>query len=127
MAKSKVVSKSKANSKSKSKSNTLPEGYKVIQRAPNWDAEKNPVVEGKRGPIYNVTLNKGKPDARTVHVMTVSDESLGDVTVWESGMLSDLFERTHEGDTVRIEYLGVGKAAKKGQNPPKLFSAAVKA
>lgn len=128
MAKSKVTSKSKSQSKSKSKSksNVLPEGYKVIQRAPNWDAVKHPVVEGTRSALYLVKLNKGKKDERSVHVMTVTDATLGDVTVWESGMLADLFERTKEGDVVRIEYLGEGKPSKPGQNPPKLFSAAVK-
>jgi hypothetical protein len=130
MAKSKSVSKSKSNTKSnaksKSKSNVLPDGYKVIQRAPNWDAVKNPVIEGVRGEVFSVKLNKGKKDERSVNVMTVTDRTLGDVTVWESGMLSDMFERTKAGQTVRIEYLGEGKPAKAGQNPPKLFSAAVK-
>jgi hypothetical protein len=128
MAKSKVTSKSKSNTKSKAKSKSavLPEGYKTIQRAPNWDAVRHPVIEGVRSAIYSVKLNKGKKDERAVSVMTVTDETLGDVTVWESGMLADLFGRTKEGDIVRIEYLGEGKAAKPGQNPPKLFSAAVK-
>lgn len=36
----------------------LPDGYKVIGRAPNWDVDKHPVIEGVRGETKVVTLNQ---------------------------------------------------------------------
>jgi hypothetical protein len=133
MAKSKAKSAPKAAKKSasKSKTPTLPSGYKVIGRAPNWDPEKDGVISGERGPTREVDFaqpaKKGqkKGETRTVRTMVVNDETIGAVTVWESGMLTDFFDQTEEGDDVRIEFLGLGRA-KPGQNAPKLFSCGVK-
>ena len=127
MAKAKAKSKtpSKRNSKLKRTAGpTLPNGYKVIGRAPNWDVDKHPVIEGERGEAREVTLDEGTKKERTVRTMIVQDSDVGAVTVWESGMLRDMFDQTEEGDKVRIEYLGEG-TAKRGQNAPKLFSCAV--
>lgn len=107
--------------KAKELSGTLPNGYKVIGRAPNWDPEKDSVVEGKRGPTREITMDEGKKKERTLRNCIVQDDTLGAVTVWESGMLRDFFDDTEDGDMVRIEFLGFGKA-KPGQNAPKLFS-----
>jgi hypothetical protein len=131
-AKSKAKSNTKAKSnfkrKSVAKAPTLPSGYKVIGRAPNWDPEKDEVIEGERGETKEVTFNegvkKGPNKERTVRTMIVQDETIGAVNVWESGMLRDLFDQTEAGDKVRIEFLGYGEA-KKGQNAPKLFSCGV--
>jgi hypothetical protein len=123
MAKAKA--KAKAKSKAKSKPITLPSGYKVIGRAANWDIEKHPVIEGERSEAREVTFDEGTKKERTVRTMIVVDETLGALTVWESGGLRDLFDQTEEGDVIRIEYLGLGKA-KKGQNAPRLFSCAMK-
>lgn len=134
MAKAKSKLNSKLKTKSKRNSNdspTLPDGYKVIGRAPNWDPEKNPLLVGERGPTKEVEFvqppKKGqkKGETRTVRTMVVTDETIGPRTVWESGMLVDFFDNTEDGDSVRIEYLGLG-TAKKGQNAPKIFSCAVK-
>jgi len=127
-SKLKAKSNAKLNRKSVAKSPTLPSGYKVIGRAPNWDPEKDEVIEGERGETKEVTFNegvkKGPNKERVVRTMIVQDETIGAVNVWESGMLRDLFDQTEAGDKVRIEYLGLGQA-KKGQNAPKLFSCGV--
>jgi hypothetical protein len=122
-AKSKSVARSTRNSKSKS-TPVLPNGYKVIGRAPNWDVEKHPVIVGERGEVKEVTMDAGTKKERDVRTFILQDETLGAVTVWESGMLRDLFDQTEPGDKVRIEYLGLG-TAKRGQNAPKLFSCGV--
>lgn len=125
MAKAKSKSKVKSTSKRKStKAPLLPNGYKVIGRAPNWNPESNPIIDGERGEVRAVTMDEGTKKERDVRTFIVQDETLGAVTVWESGMLRDLFDQTEEGDKVHIEYLGLGKA-KRGQNAPKLFSCAV--
>jgi hypothetical protein len=132
MAKAKSKSKSKSNTTSKRKSvakaPVLPNGYKVVGRAPNWDPEKDPIIEGERGEIKTVTFNegvkKGANKERDVRTFIVQDETLGAINVWESGMLRDLFDQTEAGDKVRIEYLGLG-TAKRGQKAPKLFSCGV--
>lgn len=120
MAKSKAPAKAKA--KVKSTAPTLPSGYKVIGRAPNWDVEKNPKIAGVRGPASEVPFapKKKGEKKRTVRTMVVTDETIGPVNVWESGMLRDLFDQTEEGDEISIEYLGLGEA-KKGQNAPRMF------
>lgn len=127
-AKAKAKAKSKAG-KSKSKSVTLPNGYKVIGRAPNWDMEKHPVIEGVRGEekevVFTDPKKKGKEAKRTVRTFVLMDDTIGAVNVWESGGLRDLFDQTQDGDHIRIEFLGLGDA-KKGQNPPRLFSCSMK-
>jgi hypothetical protein len=104
----------------------LPDGYKVIGRAPNWDAEKHPTLEGVRGETKEVTLNAGTKDEQDVNCVVVVSDEIGAVTVWESTGLRDLFEQTEDGDTVRIEYLGTIPAKKKGHNPMRTYSCAVK-
>jgi len=120
------MAKAKAKAKSVSKSNSLPNGYKVIGRAPAWDHEKHPVLCGERGPTQEVTFDKGTKKERTQRLCVVQDETLGAVTLWESSTLRDFFDQTEEGNDIRVEFLGMGPA-KKGQNPPKLFSTGVKA
>lgn len=112
--------KAKAKAKVKAKAASLPEGYKALERHPNWDFEKNPVINGVRGKGFSKTGKFGKQ-----RYCTVNDDTLGTVTVWESGMLSDFFDQTNEGDSVRIEFRGFGPA-KKGQKAPRLFNVAVK-
>jgi len=129
MAKAKA--KASKGKKASNKVPTLPSGYKVIGRAPNWDVEKHPVIEGVRGETREVEFTqpkkKGqkKAEVRIARTTVVTDETLGPVTVWESSMLGDFFDNTEDGDQVRLEFLGYG-TAKSGQNPPKLFSCAVK-
>jgi hypothetical protein len=121
----KAKKQTKKQTKSKSKTPTLPNGYKVIGRAPNWNFEKDTIVEGERGETHEIIMDKGKKSERVVRNFIMQEETVGAITIWESSMLKDLFDQTEEGETVRIEFLGYGDA-KKGQNPPKLFSVAVK-
>lgn len=131
MATKKKSTKTQTKTKSKVKRGSvaavhLPNGFKVIGRAPNWEPEKNPVIEGERGPTNTMTMDEGKKTEREVRNCVVQDAELGAVTVWESGMLRQFFDETDDGDVVRIEFLGLGKPAQRGHNPPKLFSCAVK-
>lgn len=133
-----MVSKTKAASKQKAKAATkrkakfnmktapqLPNGYKVIGRAPNWDVEKHPVIEGVRGKAKSVVMNEGTKKEYEVRTMIVTDDEVGAVTVWESALLTDLFDNTDDGDNIRIEFNGYGPK-KPGQNPPKLFTCGIK-
>jgi hypothetical protein len=119
-----IKKQTKTHKKSKSKTPTLPSGYKVIGRAPNWDFEKNPVVVGERGAEHKVVMDKGTKKERTVRNFILQEETLGAITIWESSMLKQMFDETDEGHNIRIEFLGYGEA-KKNQNAPKLFSCAV--
>jgi len=114
----------KTQTKGKSKTPTLPSGFKVIGRAPNWDFEKNPIVVGTRGAEHEVVMDKGTKKERTIRNFILQEETLGAVTIWESSMLKQMFDETEEDQRIRIEFLGYGEA-KKGQNAPKLFSCAV--
>ena len=104
----------------------LPDGYKVIGRAPNWDVDKHPTIEGVRGETKAVTLNEGTKQEKETNCMVVVTEELGAVTVWESAGLRDLFEQTEDGDTVRIEYVETLAPRKKGQQGMRVFSCALK-
>jgi hypothetical protein len=109
----------------KSASVKLPTGYKVIGRAPAWDVEKHPVIQGVRGKVKPVTVNRGTDDEYTTETMIINDHVLGRVTVWRSAFLEPLFEETDDGDSVRVEFLGYGDA-KKGQSAPKMFDVSTK-
>lgn len=119
----------KAKAKTKRSANNaaanLPEGYKVIERSPTWDCEKDPVLEGVRGEVKQRTFKRdGK--SQVTNYLVVEDDKLGPVTVFESAGLRDFFEQTSEGDTVRIEYVETLKPIKKGQQGMRVFSCAVK-
>ncbi len=94
MAKSKAKANTKAKAKSKAKGVALPDGFRHIGRAPNWDMDKHPVIQGVRGEEKEVEFNangggakkkgvkgKGKGETRTVRTFVVSDETLGAVNV----------------------------------------------
>lgn len=118
---------------SKNQTNTAPQppkGMKVIHGgyAKTWNVDEMPVLEGKvsEGP-KTVTLNKGtkkEADRRCVEV-TTDDGSR--YTLWESAGLAGLFEKLAEAELpvkVWVAFRGLG-TAKKGQNAPKLFDAAI--
>lgn len=104
----------------------LPDGYKVVGRAPNWDADKHPVLEGTRGETKDVTLNAGAKDEKETRCFVVVSEELGAVTVWESAGLRDLFDGTDDGDSIRIEFTHTLPPTKKGHNPMRVYACAVK-
>jgi len=122
----KKVAKTAKRGNKKNAAVHLPDGYKVIGRAPNWDVDKHPVIEGVRGESKVVTLNAGTKQEKDTNCMVIVTEELGALTVWESAGLRDLFEQTEDGDTVRIEYVETLPARKKGQQGMRVFSCALK-
>lgn len=121
MAKAKKQSKQSV-SKVKAKA---PAGYTVLDRPANWDHDNHPVIEGPRGETEEGTVDRGRPTERLQRSMTVVDKTIGAVTVWESGMLRNLFDRTKDGDVVRVEFLGYGEPRNKDESAPKKFTCAV--
>ena len=81
------------------------------------------------GAVRSVDLTIRK-EKKTVRCMEVTRKKSGErFTVWESAALGGLFDsiaETGEGPEVYIRYDGLGKK-KPGQNPPKLFTVAIKA
>jgi hypothetical protein len=126
LAKKAAKKVSKTAKKRASKGVQLPDGYKVIGRAPNWDVDKHPIIEGERGETKIVTLNQGTKDEKDTNCMVVVTPEYGALTVWESAGLKDLFEQTEDGDVVRIEYVETLEPRKKGQQGMRVFSCAVK-
>lgn len=127
--KTKTQTKTKTATRKQSKTGNggvkLPSGYTVIGRAPNWDFDKHAVLEGVRGETHEVVMDEGtKNERKSRNCIVTNDE--GAFTLWESGTLRDFFDQTEDGDQIRVEFLGLGTAKKKGQNAPKLFSTAVK-
>lgn len=102
-----------------------PSGYTVLDRPANWDHDSHPIIEGVRGETEEVVVDKGRPTERLQRSMSVQDKTIGAVTVWESGMLRNLFDRTKEGDTIRVEFLGYGEPRSKDESAPKKFTCAV--
>jgi hypothetical protein len=123
--KAKTVGK-KVATRTANKAVQLPEGYEVIERAPTWDHEANPIINGKRGPIDEMTFGRGTKNEYDAEVMVVSDKNIGDVAVWRSGGLAQLFDDTREGDEVFIQFIGYGEPKEADQQPAKLFKCAVK-
>lgn len=119
------MAKSKAKQSVRKVKAKAPSGYTVLDRAANWDHENHPVIEGVRSETEEGTVDRGRPTERLQRSMTVQDKTIGAVTVWESGMLRNLFDRTKEGDVVRVEFLGYGEPRSKGESAPKKFTCAV--
>lgn len=111
------------------KSSGPPKGMKPLVGgfAKTWDVEEFDTLQGKVGAApKSVTLNKGtkkETDRRCVEVTTEDGERY---TLWESAGLVPLFDAMAEQAPCKIwvKFTGLG-TAKKGQNPPKLFDAAI--
>ena len=110
----------------------VPEGFETIgaSYAATWKPEELKVLHGPvTGGVREVELTIRK-EKKTVRCMEVTRKKSGErYTVWESASLRDLFDQiaeTGEGPEVYIRYDGLGKK-KPGQNPPKLFTVAIKA
>lgn len=130
MARKKKVSK-KVSKKALPKKDALPEGFKKLDNtyAPAWEPEKQKLLHGKvTGGVREVSVNiNGTPtDTRC---MEVTQKKNGErLTLWESAMLGALFDEiieTGEGPEIYVRFDGYGEA-KPNQNPPKLFTIAVK-
>lgn len=126
MALRKSKSVKKVATRTANKAVQLPEGYEVIERAPNWDHEANPIINGVRGESSELTFGRGTRNEYEAECFVVSDKKIGDVAVWKSGGLVQLFEETNPGDEVFIQFTGYGEAKDEDQSPPKLFKCAVK-
>lgn len=111
----------------------IPEGFQQIGGgyAPTWNPE---VGDSLQGPTTSdvktveMTIGRRKQERRCVEI---TDGTSGErVTVWESAVLGQLFDQlvdAGEGTQVYIRFDGLGTAKKAGQNPPKLYTAAIAA
>jgi hypothetical protein len=115
-----IVSTPKGKGRARKDAN-LPAGFKTIERASNWECEKNKIITGVRGPTKDVMV-KGDE----LRCFQVESEEIGPVTVWESSYLRDLFDQTEEGDIVRIQYMGTSKPKFKDHSPTRIFKCAFK-
>ena len=113
-------------------SEPVPEGFEEIGGgyAPTWKPEDLRVLHGPvTGAVREVEMTIGRKK-QTRRCMEVTRKKSGErFTVWESAALGALFDEIAtkgEGPEVYIRYDGLGKA-KPGQNPPKLFTVAIKA
>ena len=113
-------------------SEEIPEGFEEIGGgyAQTWRVEDRAVLHGPvTGGVREVELTIGRKK-QTRRCMEVTAKKSGErFTVWESAALGDLFDQiaeTGEGPEVYIKFKGFGKK-KPGQNPPKLFTVAIKA
>ncbi len=131
---SKKVSKTtaKATASALPASESVPEGFEEIGGgyAPTWKPEEMRVLHGPvTGGVREVEMTIGRKK-QTRRCMEVTAQKSGErFTVWESAALGDLFDRiseTGEGPKVFLRFDGLGKK-KPGQNPPKLFTVAIKA
>lgn len=125
MAKAKAETKAAAT---KSTSQPAPRGMKMIQGgyAKSWNVEEQDTIQGAVNDaprVVQLTQGKKQVERRCIEVKTDSGDRF---TVWESAALGSLFEAITEQAPCKvwIHFLGYG-TAKKGQNPPKLFEAAI--
>jgi hypothetical protein len=128
----KATAKAKATAEALPESEAIPEGFEEIGGgyAPTWRVEELAVLHGPvTGGVRDVELTIGRKK-QTRRCMEVTRKKSGErFTVWESAALGDLFDQiaeTGEGPEVYIRFDGLGKK-KPGQNPPKLFTVAIKA
>lgn len=111
----------------------IPEGMQQLGGgyAPTWkpaaegEALHGIVTGGVR--MVEMTIGRKKQERRCFELTTHGDEQR--FTIWESAALGELFDQVTEhgeGLEVYVRYDGLG-TAKKGQNPPKLFTCAAAA
>lgn len=128
-----MAKKAPATAKALPQSADIPQGMKQIGGgyAPTWDPKEGEAIHGPTTSeikTVEMTIGRKKQERRCVEI---TDQNTGNrVTVWESAALGELFDALAEsgkGTVVYIRFDGLGKARKAGQNPPKLFSAAIAA
>lgn len=111
----------------------IPEGMTQIGGgyAPTWEPDEGDHLHGPTTSAVKtveMTIGRKKQERRCVEI---TDKNTGQrVTVWESAALVELFDamvEAGEGVEVFIQFDGLGKAKKAGQNPPKLYTAALAA
>ena len=113
--------------KKKGKVTKLPKGYEAIsgfgQSWPSDDTKAGDMIEGTITEFDEVDVKRGKKTT-TVQNMKVETKEGQVHTLWESAGLRPLFEY-EEGTIICVIFLGMGKA-KRGQNPPRLYTLGVK-
>lgn len=134
MATAKKTAKKPAKTAKKRKEKPLartqvPEGFKATSSsfAPTWNPwkDKDQPVEltGEWGEEREIEVRRGR-GTQTQRVCNVTTEDGEVYAIWCSSGLVGLFDEAKEGDTVYIHYDGEGPA-KKGQNPPRLFTSGI--
>ena len=128
----KTTAKASATADALPESESVPEGFEAIGGgyAPTWKPEDMRVLHGPvTGGVREVEMTIGRKK-QTRRCMEVTSQKSGErYTVWESAALGALFDQiteTGEGPKVFLRFDGLGKK-KPGQNPPKLFTVAIKA
>jgi hypothetical protein len=114
------------------KAEPIPEGFEQIGGgyATTWKPEEHgKLLHGKvTGGVREVEMTIGRKK-QTRRCMEVTQKKSGErYTLWESAALGELFDTivdTGEGPEVYVRFDGYGKK-KAGQNPPKLFTVAIK-
>lgn len=110
----------------------IPEGFKQLGGgyAPTWkpDADGPAQLMGEvTGGVREVEMTIGRKKQTRRCLEVTDDESGSRFTIWESAALGEFFDQIAEqgeGAKVFVRYDGLG-TAKKGQNPPKLFTVAI--
>ena len=113
-------------------SEAIPEGFEEIGGgyAQTWKPEEHgKLLHGKvTGGVREVEMTIGRKK-QTRRCLEVTQKKSGErFTLWESAALGELFDQiveTGEGPEVYVRFDGYGKK-KPGQNPPKLFTVAIK-
>jgi len=113
-------------------SEEIPEGFEQVGAgyAPTWKPEEHgKLVHGKvTGGVREVEMTIGRKKTNRRCMEVTQKKSGKRLTLWESAALVDLFDQiaeSGEGPEVFVRFDGYGKK-KPGQNPPKLFTVAVK-
>ena len=117
-----------ATAKALPASSDVPEGFKQLGGgyAQSWKPEDVPVLHGNiTGGVREVemTIGRKKQTRRCLELTTLDGDRY---TIWESAALGEFFDvvtEEGEGGEYFIRFDGLG-TAKKGQNPPKLFTVA---
>lgn len=107
----------------------VPDGFKATSSsfAPGWhpwqDDSQPSELTGEWGEERTVEVRRGRgtQEQRVCNLTTEDGETYA---IWCSSGLAGLFDEAKEGDTVFIAYEGEGPA-KKGQNPPRIFTTGI--
>lgn len=124
------MAKASAKSKALPKASSIPEGMRQLGGgyAPTWEPEEGEELLGTTSTevkLVEMTIGRKKQERRCVEITTEDDQRF---TVWESAALGELFDELQgrgAGVPIFLRFDGLGKARKAGQNPPKLFTAAI--
>ncbi len=110
----------------------VPEGFRPLGGGygESWNPEPGDILTGPiTGAVREIEVKRGRKTVNT-RVMEVTDSEGGRHTVWDCATLSPLFDEVQGmgadavGVEVWMQFDGIGKK-KPGQNPPKLFTAAI--